>query len=108
MENERYFYSSYEEKLENLSPEIYGLYYRDSLITEENIRQIRTFHIASNREAGLEYLVRVNTDQGEEFIVQDFNTNKVFTRPMEEHGVCTVEARMAGDFMPFQTMEINY
>ena len=108
VDNEKYFYSSYEEKLESLEPAIYGLYYHNSVITEENPEQIKTFYIASNRETGMEYLIRVIPDEGEEFIVQDFHTNKMFARPAEEHGICIIEARVEGDTESVQTLRINY
>ena len=52
-ENEKYFYASYEEKLQSTAPAIYGLYYKDS-------DGIRTYHVASNRERGMEYRITMN------------------------------------------------
>lgn len=49
-ESEKLFYTSYEEKRRNTPPSVYGLYYRDS-------EGIRTFHVASNKEEGIEYRI---------------------------------------------------
>lgn len=49
-EKEKYFYVSYEEKLQSTVPAIYGLYYRDS-------NGFRTYHVATNRENGVKYRI---------------------------------------------------
>lgn len=107
-ENQKFFYSSYEEKLQNLAPEIYGLYYRDSKGTEERLEEVRTFYIASNREEGMEYRICITPNDGEIFVLQDWDENKAFTRTKEEHGVCVIEARMKEDSEPIQVLRINY
>ena len=49
-DNEKYFYSSYKEKLQSIRPAVYGLYYRD-------YEGRRIYNIASNKEEGMEYRV---------------------------------------------------
>ena len=48
------------------------------------------FYIASNRDEELEYKVVVTPEAGEPYIVQDFSTNKIFSLPLSENGVCSV------------------
>lgn len=106
-ENEKYFYVSYEEKLQNTAPAIYGLYYRD-------FDGLRTYHIASNRENGMEYritLMPVPEDSGggtAQLIVQEYSKNKEFSLPVSEHGSCSIEARMSGEEKIIQTLTVNY
>lgn len=81
-DNQSYFYSSYREKMQETPATIYGLYYQDA--------EDRTFYIASNRDEGLEYKVVITPATGEPYKVQDFSTNKKFSLPLDEHGVCSV------------------
>lgn len=103
-ENEKYFYDSYKEKLENKEPELYGLYYRE----EESTKRM---WIASNREAGIEYRIVCTPTEPEgraEYVVQDFSENKEFTVEGEEHGVCTIAYRFPENPELIQTIEIEY
>ena len=103
-ENEKFFYDSYEEKLQAISPQLYGIYWRDSIDTEET----RTFYVASNREEGMEYRIILSPDDKERIIIQDFMENKEFSRPKDEHGICTVVARMKDVPNDILTLEVNY
>lgn len=103
-ENEKFFYDSYEEKLQAISPQLYGIYWRDSIDTEET----RTFYVASNREEGMEYRIILSPDDKEQIIIQDFMENKEFSRPKDEHGICTVVARMKDVPNDILTLEVNY
>lgn len=101
-DNADYFYDSYAEKLRETPPALYGLYYRDC-------NEIRTFHIASNRSQEMEYRIIITPEEGEQYCLQDFHTNTIFTLPTTSHGVCTIVARMADT--PEQivrTLEINF
>lgn len=100
-ENKKYFYASYADKLKETSPAIYGIYYRD-------FEGSRTMWIASNRDSEVEYRIIMTPNEGEPYIVQDFDTNKEFTVSEEEQGICTITARMKGSSKEIQTMEINY
>ena len=100
-ENDKYFYASYEEKLKEMAPAIYGIYYRNS-------EEARTMWIASNRDSELEYRIILAPNEGEPYSVQDFDTNKEFAVPQEEQGICTITARVKGSSGEIQTMEINY
>lgn len=108
-ENEEYFYDSYAEKLREASPAIYGIYYRDIEDTDEITEITRTMYVASNRDEGMEYRIILTPEEGEQYMVQDFEQNKEFTVPEGETGICTIVARMTdapNDVV--QTMEIDY
>lgn len=104
-DNNRYFYDSYAEKLQNTAPEIYGVYYRiyEDAMGEE---QMKTVWIASNRESNMEYRIIMTPYEGSKYMIQDFDENKEFTLPMNETGICTIEARMKETPDDVQTMEI--
>lgn len=103
--NDQYFYFSYEEKLKETTPSIYGIYYQ-SLETTDGHKML--FNIASNREEGMEYKVNMMPNGGEQYTVQDFAQSKQFTVPEDEHGVCIIEAIIADNPDNVQRMEINY
>ena len=100
-ENSIYFYSSYKEKLQNLSPTIYGLYYR-------NEGQNKILKIASNRENGLEYRIILTSNDGTTYTIQDFSDNKTFSISKQEQGVCTIVARLQESGEVIKTLEVNY
>lgn len=104
-ENIKYFYDSYADKLKEMAPVIYGIYYNDS---EESEQTRRIMWIASNRDSEMEYKVVLTPNEGDTYTVQDYNTNKKFMIPQEEHGICTITARMKDSFEEIETMEINY
>ena len=107
-ENKKYFYRSYEEKLRNLSPRVYGIYYDDSEQFADEEKEGRTMWIASNRESGMEYRIVLAPNEGDKYTVQNFAENKMFQVPLEEHGVCKIVARLKGSLLETQRLEINY
>ena len=44
----------------------------------------------------------------EPLVLQDFTGDKEFVLPVDEHGVCKIEARVEGEAGVIQTMQINY
>ncbi|MBD5444127.1 MAG: hypothetical protein HDR29_01110, partial [Lachnospiraceae bacterium] len=111
-ENEKYFYSSYSEKLQNEPAVIYGVYYKDS-VAEEGIqdtieKSIRTLWVASNKEEGMEYRIIMTPEESGQYTVQDFSENKEFAIPIDEHGICTIVARMTDDPEDVLTIEFEY
>ena len=113
-ENEKYFYTSYAEKLQSEAPAIYGFYYRKYEVAEELAEQEETLicRIASNREEGMEYriILTINEEEGQDRkqMLQDFSENKEFRIPADEHGICTIVARMKNNPEEVQTLEVNY
>ena len=67
-----------------------------------------TYHIASNRVEGMEYRVIITPDEGEQYMLQDFAENSEFTIPIEEHGICSIIARMENTPDDVQTLEIRF
>ncbi len=97
-----YFYDSYKDKLNALAPVIYGICYSDSA------DGVHSMWVASNRDTGMEYKIVLKPDEGEPYTVQDFKENKEFQTPSEEHGICTLVARMKDSPEEERKMEINY
>lgn len=64
-DNEKYFYDSYEEKLEDFPPKIYGLYFKEAGDGEERTNM----WIASNRDEGAEYRIILMPTEGEQYMV---------------------------------------
>lgn len=94
-DHKKYFYDSYEEKLQALAPTIYGAYYMDCYDDAE--KQSRKVCVASNRDQGMEYKIIITPDEGEQYMVQDFQENKEFYVPPTEDSICTIVARMKDD-----------
>lgn len=107
-ENEKFFYTSYEEKLKSIEPSVYGLIYRASDVSGEALEQVITYWVASNREEDMEYKITLTPEEGEQYVVQNFSENKEFTLAVSEHGICTIEARMPDNPEDIQTLEIEY
>lgn len=103
-DNDRYFYDSYAEKIQNASPETYGIYYRN--IMDEG-KAMRTFRVASSRDMGMEYRITISPNEGDGYVIQDFDENKEFTISANETGICTIEARMKETQDDVGTLEIN-
>ncbi len=106
VENSKYFYESYNEKLRDIPPTVYGLYYRE-LITVEG-KAVKQFYIASSREADMEYRIILTPNDGEQYIVQDFTENKEFVVDSYENGICTIVSRMRNNLEEVQTLEVYY
>lgn len=106
VENRKYFYDSYTAKLDDLSPAVYGLYYKD-------FGDKREYCIASNRNAGVEYRISVTyADESQggagPIVIQEFAENKEFTMPIQTHGVCDIEARMVNGKETIKNLEIYF
>ncbi len=107
-ENEKYFHASFAERLRAEEPRVYGLYLREHTSQEEPDQQMKTYWIASNREDDMEYNISLVSDTGEVNLIQDFTENREFTLPAEEHGICTIRARMKDGVEELCNMEISY
>lgn len=104
IENEKYFYASFDEKLQNEEPNVYGIYYSE----EEGQKRMR---VASNKESGMEYSITLTPTEPEgkeAYVIQDFSENREFTIGGEEHGVCTIAYRRSNQPEILRTAEIEY
>lgn len=114
-DNEEYFYDSYAEKLQTQPFTIYGLY-RKAVQEEENYdneneaagKPGMTYWVASNRDKGVEYKIVLQPDEGIPRTVQNFAENKEFVLHGDEHGICTIYARMKDKPEEVQTLEVKY
>lgn len=94
---ENLFYDSYDEKLINLAPAIFGLNYQDYPAEDSAETLIRRITIVSNCPNGMEYRIIMNPEGRAQYTVQDFSKNMSFEISPDEHGVCTLTARMGGE-----------
>lgn len=104
VDNEIYFYNSYEEKLREVAPSVYGVYEE---LPEEESRN-RTLRIASNRGSEMEYRIVLQPDGKKRRRIQDFQENMTFRVPHDEHGICTIAARVKENPVDMRTMSIRY
>lgn len=91
------FYDSYEEKLSNLDPVVYGLNYQDRPANDSNETIVRYVTIVSGYTDDIEYRIVMNPENGKQYTVQDFSENKDFEISPEEHGVCKLTTRLTAD-----------
>lgn len=103
-DNEKYFFDSYEEKLREETPSVYGVYQELHEAGSKN----RTLRIASNRSSEMEYRITVQPDGKKRRRIQDFQENMTFRVPHDEHGICTIAARVKEAPVEMQTMSIRY
>lgn len=112
-ERKDFFYASYEEKLQDAEPNLYGIYYRFAdpgsiSLPEEGVqreyldtfleegRNIYSVHIASNKEEELEYRVVLTPKEEKQVVWQDFSSDTVFYVPSGWCGECTIIWRRIG------------
>lgn len=100
-DNQKYFYSTYAQKLAHAAPEVYGVYYRDG-------ESCRNMVIASNREEGMEYRIVMSPDDKEQYVLQDYSENRIFRVDNSEHGICMITYRMKTVPYQVQSIEVAY
>ena len=107
LENKRYFYDTYAQKLQNTAPAVYGIYYH--IETQVNDNESRTKHmfVASNRDKEMEYRIILTPDEKEQYMMQDFSENKMFAIDASEHGICTIVYRTKNTQDTVQTIEVR-
>lgn len=81
------FYASYEEKIENLEPTVFGVSYQD---TPEETGD-RNCKIVSTQNQGMEYQVSVISEEGEECLIRDYSPDIYFAIPQGTKGTCVVK-----------------
>lgn len=93
-ENSDCFYSSYQEKLENEKPGVYGLYCyvmdeAELQLSDEPDRNLK-MTIAATQADKIECQISLTPEGGEAYMLQDFSENKEFSVPAGEHGNCEI------------------
>ncbi len=110
-ENEKYFYGSYQEKLKNGEPRVYGLYCY--VTNEAGGQQEEAFPrlkmaIAAAQGDKVECRVFLTPEGGEAYMLQDFSTDKEFSVPAEEHGICNIVWRRTDGAGEEESLEVRY
>lgn len=100
------FYSSYDEKLENLEPTVFGISYHDDV--NEDGETVRNCKIVSTGNNRLEYEISFLTAEGEFCKFQDFSDNRFFVIEPEEHGTLTIAYRLSDNPYEIQAVDIIY
>lgn len=97
------FYDSYEEKLKNLQPTVFGISYND--VKNDNEELIRNCRIVSTGNDDLEYEISLAPAEGESYKVQDFSDNGLFTIDPDTHGIITIAYRLRS--LPDEVWAVN-
>lgn len=103
-DNKKYFWDSYEERLRKSEPAVYGIYVESFSDGDES----KILQIASNCGTGMEYRITLKPEGKKRRQIQDFRVNMKFQVPVEEHGICTITARIKEKPTKMQTMSIRY
>lgn len=98
------FYDSYDEKLGNLEPTVFGVSYYDD--KNEDGETVRNCKIVSNGNNRLEYKISFLAEEGEVCKIQDFSDNRFFAIVPEEHGSLTISYRLSDHPSELQTVDI--
>lgn len=99
------FYDSYEEKLNNLEPTIFGISYHDNNDSDKIVRECK---IVSTCNENLEYKIVLTPNEADSYVLQDFSDNSSFTITPDEHGICTITFRLKDTSNNTQTIDISY
>ena len=100
------FYDSYEEKIRNLEPTVFGVSYQDS--RDDNGEKIRNCKIVSTENDCLEYEIILMPENGEGKILQEFSDNKFFTIVPDENGMITIRYRLSNLSDEEKSVSISY
>lgn len=107
-DNKMYFYNSYAEKQQNQKPEVFGIYYRDRRILENDENFVWDMWIASNREDEMEYRITfIPYDNKKQELIQDFSNNKKFMIETGKTGTFFIEYRLKSNPDFIETVEIE-
>lgn len=107
-DNEKYFCDSYEERLRKSTPAVLGIYEEQLEEQLEEPPENRTLWVASNRGMEMEYQITLTPDGKRRRQIQDFQDNMKFQVPAEEHGICTIAARVKETPVEMRTMSVRY
>lgn len=100
-DNQKYFYSSIEEKYEEFGEKVYGI---SSVSYDADLWKME---IESSMPEDTEYRIVLETEEGSR-MVQEFSTNKTFFVPKEETGTCFIIIRKTNEAQTESLMEIKY
>lgn len=104
IEREKLFWNTYEEKLGQREPMVYGI---AGPADNDDHDQV-LFKIISNRKAGMAYRIAAVPQEGEYRLIQDFEENKDFALPVGEEGVLEITWKMAEQPAEEHNLEFIY
>ena len=99
------FYESYEEKVKNQQPAVFGVCYSEKGEGGEKTRECK---IVSNCSDKLEYKIELYPDGEEPYVVQDFSDNSKFTLKADEEGSCRISYRLNGSGDDVRMVNVDY
>lgn len=100
------FYSTYDEKIKNLKPTVFGISYNDYI--KNTGEKVRNCKIVSTGNDDLECEVIASPTGGEPYKIRDFSKNKFFDITPDEHGIITVAYRLNSSLDEIWTVDISY
>lgn len=100
------FYDSFEEKMRNLEPTVFGISYFDD--QRENGETSRKCKIVSNDNDHLEYEIILKPKDGDPYVVQEFSNNRFFELNPDDRGVCEITYRLRNLQDQVRTTELFY
>ena len=100
------FYGSFEEKIINLEPTVFGISYYDK--QKDNGEIIRDCKIVSTCDGNLEYEIILTPNNGNSYTLQEFSCNRFFVLDPGEQGVCTIIYRLSDSPDKVETIDISY
>lgn len=100
------FYHSYEEKVKNLDPTVFGVSYKDH--ENENGEPVRDCKIISTEKSNLEYEISYSDSEKKPYKIQNYSDNRFFTITPAEHGSITITYRLSDSPDDVKTCNISY
>lgn len=100
------FYDTYEEKVKNLEPTVFGISYHD--IDTGKGEKVRNCKIVSTGNDNLEYKIVLSPQDGESRILQKFSSNRYFDIDPTEHGVINITYRLTDKPNETKKIDVTY
>lgn len=100
------FYNSYNEKLKNLEPTVFGICYHDD--ENDGGNKMRSCKIVSTGNDNLEYEISLYPKEGIPYKLQDFCSNDFLTIFPDEHGVIVISCRLSNFPNEVKSIKISY
>lgn len=100
------FYDTYEEKVRNMEPTVFGVSYHDEQNSEGKL--VRNCKIVSTYCSNMEYEIVLIPADEEPCVLQEFSDNVFFSVSPGEHGVCVIRYRVSDRPEKIWTRNISY
>lgn len=104
---EELFYDTYEEKVRNMAPTVFGISYHDERNDKGEL--VRNCKIVSTCNDNMEFEIMLAPEDGKEpYILQEFSDDIFFVMNPGEHGACTIRYRLNSRPEEIWTRNISY